>query len=1413
MIKQARKDYVPRDLEKQVQDFWRRTKAYEKTRKLRGGGKDFYFVDGPPYTTGAIHLGTALNKTIKDAVVRWRRMQGFNVRDQPGYDMHGLPIEVQVERSLGITNKREIEQLGIEKFVTTCRQFSLDLLAKMTEQFQALGVWLDWDNPYMTIKNEFIEAGWWALKRAHERGLLTKDVRSLQWCTRCETALAEAEIEYSDETDPSIYVRFPLKDRPNEGLVIWTTTPWTLPANLAVAVHPDFPYARVDPGTGGSLWILEETATQVLSAAGLAGQVVERKKGAELVGWTYEYPLAGKVPYHANVPADKAHTIIASLAVTAEHTGLVHTAPGHGPEDFDLGKANGLPPFSPVDERGVYTADAGAYAGRHVRDSNDLILKDLADVGALLHRDKVVHRYGHCWRCRTPIVFRVTEQWFLRVDPIKPKMLEEIKRIHWTPDWAGSARQWEWTQNLRDWCISRQRYWGTPLPLWVCEKCGELRVVGSADDLRIGQNYREGMDLHRPAIDGVTFRCTKCGSLQRRVRDVLDVWFDSAVASWAQLGYPRDKAQFQRWWPVDWIVEGNDQTRGWFNSQMFAGVIAFDRAPYESVVLHGWVNGPDGRQMHRHLGNYIEPFEVVDKHGVDTFRLYLIRSNAPWEDITFNWEDVKNAGRTLNILFNVYKFATMYMAMDRFDPEANAIDSLVKHMTPEDKWMLSRVERLKGTVTAHLEHYELHRAARALEEFIVDDLSRWYVKLIRDRTWKEGEDRGKQAAEAVLHAALVSAAKMLSPFCPHLSEEIYQNMDGRLLTVHMSDWPKPREDFLNASLEKSMSTVRDLVEVVAKVRQKENVKLRWPIRSVTLRGPAPEAIAALGQLKHVFLDLANAKALNLMPADSAYGDVELALVPDPQAIGKVYKAWWSKIATILEMRSAAEVQREFEERGEFHIGIEGQMIKILPNMVTVERRLPKGIARVETPYGELFVDLRVTDEIRAEGMAREVVRRVQQMRKDLDLDVEDYVRTNVKVAEELVGTLGPLREYIARESRSRNLTIGTGDVDEEYVVEWPNVDGGTLLIGVTPLHAREVLRAFTAIGLSERKAFALFDAGYKTLASLKSASREELLGIEGLEETDVKRIADHQESEARAIAPCPVCGAIGQAGHPRCWRCGEMPPGVLPCPACGEPIPKGTYVCPQCGFGAEKAKAPPPVLVEPPAAPRSPAPLPAPPAEPVSAPRPAPAPAPAAPEPTVTPTPAPTVPAPAPPPQPAVPGPAPTSHVRAEFTRPDQLPPPEIEAQPSSTYLVKEGMPGQTYAIFLAALKKGRKGFCVTRVYPQKVREKYGIAPEVPILWLSNVGKDDSVRPKDLEKLSLALEQFIAKEAGVVLIDGIEYLITNNNFLTVLRLVQALRDTVAIHGATVVLSVNPSTLDTHQLTLLEKEVDGVVTVG
>lgn len=600
MIKQAEKAYAPREVERQVHDFWSLAKVYAKTVAARSKGEDLYFCDGPPYTTGSIHLGQVLNKTIKDAVVRFRRMQGYNVRDQPGYDMHGLPIEVQVEKALGITNKKEIEELGVGKFVETCRAYSLELLNKMTEQFKALGIWLDWDRPYMTIRNEFIEAAWWTLSKAHGKGLIYEALRSTQWCSRCETALADAEIEYSDETDPSIYVTFPLVDRPGESLLIWTTTPWTLPANLAIAVHPGFTYAKVKVPSGATMecvWTLESSVPAVMGLASRTGyEVVETKTGEQLVGSAYVHPLAAKVPYQATVAGEWVHRVVASEFVEAEHTGLVHSAPGHGPEDFELGQRLGLPAFSPVDARGRFTPDAGAYEGKTVKEANPEIVEDLRAANALFAAETFVHAYGHCWRCRTPILYRATVQWFFRVADIKPKMVQEVQRVRWSPDWAGNARQLDWTQNLRDWGVSRQRYWGIPLPIWRCANCAHWTVIGSAEALRKGSGYKDGMDLHRPGIDAVLLPCPKCKDDMRRVPDTVDVWFDSGCASWASLGYPAREDEFRRWWPADWIVEGPDQTRGWFSSQLAAGVVAFDRAPYDRVLMHGWVNGPtDGR--------------------------------------------------------------------------------------------------------------------------------------------------------------------------------------------------------------------------------------------------------------------------------------------------------------------------------------------------------------------------------------------------------------------------------------------------------------------------------------------------------------------------------------------------------------------------------------------------------------------------------------------------------------------------------------------------------------------------------------------------------------------------------------------------------------------------------------------------
>ncbi|MFQ6106717.1 MAG: isoleucine--tRNA ligase [Thermoplasmata archaeon] len=1479
MIKQAEKEYIPNELERKVRDFWKRSRAYEKTVLARKDGEDYFFLDGPPYTTESAHLGTAWNKVIKDTFIRFRRMHGYNVRDQPGYDMHGLPIEVQVERSLGIMNKKQIEELGIKKFVETCRDFAMQFQEKMTQQFEELGVWMDWSNPYRTIENSYMEGAWWTIKKAHDKGLLDQAQRVLQWCPRCETALAEAEIEYFDETDPSLYVMFPIDGREEEYILVWTTTPWTLPANLAAAVHPDLEYSKVlihREGKRQYIWTYEGNIGRLVDTPEVLNyEIKETVQGRDLVGLKYNHPLSDRVPYLDEIRGDWVHKVLASDIVTEEFTGIVHIAPGHGPEDFDVGIQHDLPAFCPVDERGYFTTDAGDYRTMHVREANRRIIDDLKSSGALFNEEEITHRYGHCWRCQTPIIYRVTEQWFLKVTRLKDKMLKEVDAIDWTPDWAGSSRQYDWVQNARDWCISRQRYWGIPLPIWRCE-CGEMTVVGSAGELSEGMNYIDGMDLHRPSIDVVVLTCPKCQKEMHRIPDILDVWFDSGVCSWAQFGYPRKREQFKRWWPAKWITEAPDQTRGWFYSQLGAGVIAFDRAPYESVLVHGWLNDANGLPMSKSRGNVVEPSDVMAEYGADPLRLYLLRTSAPWEDINFQLHEVKNAQRTLNILWNVQRFASTYMAIDGFDPEQWSFEKLSDHMKPEDRWILSRLEKVKILTKEELEGYNIHKACREVEDFILNSLSRWYVRLIRNRTWLEEEDRSKLSAYKVLHECLTTIAKIMAPITPHISEIIYQNLDGRMLSVHMCDWPESDERLIDSELEEQMETIQEIVEVVLKVRQKQGLKLRWPVKKITVKPASDSATRAFEVLGEVFTNQTNCKELEILQPGQEYDSYVLQVRPKEAAIGKAYKQWSSKIATLLESRPAEVVAKEIK-KGQYVLGIEGHVIRIDPGMVEIGMKLPKHVVRVAHDKGELFVDMEITSEIRGEGFARETIRRIQEMRKEIDLDVEDFISTKIKGREELLRLIAKWKDFISSETRSRELHLSKVDVDEEYVVDW-NIEGEVVTLGITPLYIKEAIDAFTQIpGITEKKATVLYDAGYKSIAALEQASSDELEGIEGIDELDVRRIENFlaQSPEERAVRAfrCPHCDIELAAGTTLCPRCGEsvgeerhicpeckneVPSEALICEHCGAELVevaaatkikekidslteiegvtvenaewllskgydydklaaadleeirqveeiseslafkladhfgKMEHVCPLCGtkVGAdatacqrcgtslvpieevEKPLEAPPVQAEVPGESVVKE------SQPVEAEK-------IAEAPKVEPEPA------------------------AEEREPEAAVVELPDLKDAFTYLVKEERSEYTYKLLQKGIQTGRPGYCVTRIYPDKVKEIYGLG-DVPILWLSNVGKENSVRPKDLEKLSLSLEQFITKKAGVVLLDGIEYLITNNNFITVLRLIQSLRDQIAINKSILLISVNPSTLDEHQLNLLEREVDSVL---
>ena len=1057
MLEEITSQYSPGKLEKEIQELWETSNAYSKVREHRKGGKRFFFVDGPPYTTGHIHLGTAWNKIIKDSILRYRSMKACDIQDRAGWDMHGLPIEVKVEGVLGFTSKKDIEAYGVGNFIEKCKEFALMQKDAMTQQFRMLGVWLDWEDPYMTLRDEYIEAAWWTLKRAQEKHLLEQGKRVVNWCPRCETAIADSEVEYSDRDDPSIFVKFKLKDEENTFVVIWTTTPWTIPSNIAVAVQPSFEYSKVWAKSSDGR---EETliiATSLVEAVLKKGRYTDFKVlgsmlGEQILSMAYEHPLVDKVPRQASM----AHNIYPGDFVTAENTGCVHIAPGHGMDDFELGLKHGLPVFCPVGPDGRYTEAAGDYAGMHIRDANAVVIEDLKQRGLLLAKGKINHRYGHCWRCKTPIIFLATEQWFIKISDLKEQMLSEIQQINWYPSWAGSARFKDWVEGARDWCVSRQRYWGIPIPVWKCRTCESMRVIGTKKELIELAGLSEDIELHRPYVDAVTFKC-QCGGTMGRVEDVFDVWFDSAVASWATLRFPQHSEELDKWWPADFITEGHDQTRGWFYSQLGASMVAFGKAPYKSVLMHGFTLDGEGKKMSKSLGNVIEPGDVIAKYGADTLRCFVLSANAPWEDLKFNTEEIATINRTLNILWNVYRFPLPYMVLDSFDPSKVSLASVKEHMRKEDKWILSRAQTLINDVDKAMEQYTLHRALRAINEFVLEDLSRWYVQLIRPRTWVEADDPDKLAVYRVLYEVFVITTKVIAPFMPHLAEEMYQNLVRNVypdapMSVHMNDWPIADGSLVDKELETHMDMIRSMVEASSNARQKAGRKLRWPVSRIVVTTSNEQVFEAVANLRSVLMDQTNAKDIVLVDVGQAWNELRYEAIPNPSTIGPVFKGDAGKVLNAIKNADVVALRNSLIANGQAEVELSGKMVTITPEMVKFEERLPEMVASAEFNAGTVYVDAKLTRELESEGYAREIIRRVQDMRKELDLAVDRNISVGIRISDRKVLELALcLEQHIAKEIRADVLVMSL-DIDTTGTLskDW-DVEGISMSIAISPV--------------------------------------------------------------------------------------------------------------------------------------------------------------------------------------------------------------------------------------------------------------------------------------------------------------------------------------------------------------------------
>jgi len=1037
--------YDPIKVEEEISKWWRENRILEKVFKMNEGGPVFAFLEGPPTANGYMHVGHARGRIYKDIILRFQGMNGLHVWRRGGWDCLGLPTELEVEKKLGLRTKKDVEKIGMERFIEEAHKLVDYYISHWRKVSERLAVWLDYDNAYETRRENYIEHVWWLIKQAHEKGDLVESFRVVPFCPNCETPLSSHEVAqgYKEVEDPSIYVKFKIEGSDNLYVVIWTTTPWTLVANEAVTVHPHEEYVKVK--VGDEIWILAgKLMALVLGALDIMDyQVLDRFEGSAIVGLKYRHPLLEKVPAHLE-HKPPAHTIIAAEFVTMEEgTGCVHIAPAHGPEDFEVGKKIGLPIFNPVGSNGVFTKDGGEFAGRHFKEVSDLVIKYLKEKGALIKSDKIIHSYPHCWRCGSPLIYLSSKQWFLSVKRIKKLMIEGNKKVFWKPSWAGEHRFGDWLENAEDWCITRTKIWGTPLPIWRCENCGEIRIVSSKRELEEAEVKPEEIKLLRPWVDRVMFKCKKCGGWMKREPFVMDTWLDSGMAHTASIDGLRNKELFRKLFPYDFITEAIDQTRGWFYTLLFTSTLLYGEPPYKSVLNQGHVMDAEGRKMSKSKGNVIWAADVIEKYGADPLRLYLASKSAPWENMNFVESELNQALQDLNILWNVFSFALTYFELDKFDPERVSIESLEKHLRPEDRWIISKINTLTGHITRCLRSLDIHSAARALRDFIVDDLSRLYVRAIRRRVWVEEESWDKLAVYATLYYVLKKLAVLMSPITPYLAEKLYQSLRLRddPESVHLCKWPRREDELVDEELEDEMEIARSTISEAISLRQKHGRKLRWPIKALILSPRSLRAKKALEDLKEFVKSQVNALDLKILDVGAKPDGIKIVVKPVFEKLGPKLGKELGEVVERLKELDGEQVKSSIETHGSFRLILgSGKSIELTEDEITFEEKLPENLSGLQGKFADIYIDLSETRDIIAQSFAREIIRRIQVMRKEMDLMVSDYVKATIILGdEEDQKLLNEMKNFIMEEVRAKDLEITVKEPEkrvEGYTKDW-----------------------------------------------------------------------------------------------------------------------------------------------------------------------------------------------------------------------------------------------------------------------------------------------------------------------------------------------------------------------------------------
>ena len=1013
--------YEPLKLEPEILKFWEKEKIYEKAKKKNKGKKSFYFLDGPPYTSGKVHLGTAWNKSLKDCILRYKRMTGLDVWDRAGYDMHGLPIEHKVQDKFNIKSKDDIPKFGVAKFIDECRKFSVESMHIMNQDFKRLGVWMDFDDAYMPITERSIESIWWLIKEADKKKRLYKGKRPMAWCPSCATALAKHELDYKDITETSIYFKFPLRKKNNSFLVIWTTTPWTIPFNQFIMINPEVEYvkAKVD----NELWIVaKELAEHVIrKVAGKKYKVIETVKGKRLEGIEYAHPYENKLIQYKEIKkqSKKAYTVILSdeYVDLSVGSGLVHAASGTGVgADYEVAHANGIKPWSELDDNGYFEESMGPFKGIRAKSEDDKIIDMFEKEGYLAGKEKYTHDYPHCWRCHSKVIFKTTQQWFFKVEDLKDDMIKENENIKWVPE-AGFNAFDAWLKNLRDNSITKQRFWGTPLPVWECSECGHYEVLATKKEIEKKAGIKI-KDVHKPWIDAAEYDCTRCNGRMKRIPDVMDVWIDPGCASWFGLDYPQNKKLFNNLFPADFILEGIDQYRGWFNVLMVCSMLAFKKPSFKACHVHGFINDAKGRKMSKSMGNIIFPEEVTEKYGADTLRYYMIGGSQPAVDINYNFEDMKVKHKNLMILWNLHRFVLDLAKNLRKNPKNIKIRK--SDLGLEEKYIVSKLNSTIRKVTTTYEEYKLNEVPWLVEELFLQ-LSRTYLQLTRE---KINDEKG---AALVLHTSfnvLLESLRMFTTIAPFISERIYLNLkeafDLKEESINLFSWPNPDEKLIDNGLEKNFEIMEDVVQSGLAAREKIQLGVRWPLREVVIVTKDEKVIKAVEELEDVIKVQLNVKGIRIT---KSLPGIRRSVKTDYAKIGPEFGDLAPKIIAKIATDSSETVLGHIEKEGKYKIKVNGKKISILKEHLIISREVPSKYQEAELRKGFIYLDRELDDELEAEGYSREITRRVQMLRKKAGLEKSDRITLFIKSDEELVAMLNNFEDLIKEKVGAKILKI------------------------------------------------------------------------------------------------------------------------------------------------------------------------------------------------------------------------------------------------------------------------------------------------------------------------------------------------------------------------------------------------------